>query len=92
MHRRRGAAQQMAAWGEDFFKRLQGTTSFRMLEIATYLGPSRHVNPSNVHQQEQKRRNPRSQRVEVAKIWSWEVDRSKLCWLPAKAATLANES
>ncbi|EYC13367.1 hypothetical protein Y032_0044g945 [Ancylostoma ceylanicum] len=30
--------------------------------------------------------------VEVAKIWSQEVDRSKLCWLSATAATLTNES
>ncbi|EYB84177.1 hypothetical protein Y032_0322g2456 [Ancylostoma ceylanicum] len=30
--------------------------------------------------------------VEVAKLWSREVDRSKLCRLPDTAATLANES
>ncbi|EYC20895.1 hypothetical protein Y032_0020g123 [Ancylostoma ceylanicum] len=30
--------------------------------------------------------------VEVTKPWSWEAERSKLCWLPATAATLANES
>ncbi|EYC12019.1 hypothetical protein Y032_0048g1565 [Ancylostoma ceylanicum] len=30
--------------------------------------------------------------VEVAKIWSRKVDRSKLCWLPVTAAMSANES
>ncbi|EYC35461.1 hypothetical protein Y032_1049g3491 [Ancylostoma ceylanicum] len=30
--------------------------------------------------------------VEVAKIWSPDVDRSMMCWPPATAATLANES
>ncbi|EYC38217.1 hypothetical protein Y032_0732g1911 [Ancylostoma ceylanicum] len=30
------------------------------------------------------------ERVEVAKIWSPEVDRSKSCWLPATVATLAD--
>ncbi|EYC09765.1 hypothetical protein Y032_0059g3036 [Ancylostoma ceylanicum] len=30
--------------------------------------------------------------VEVAKIWSPEMDRSKLCRPPATAATLANAS
>ncbi|EYC10925.1 hypothetical protein Y032_0053g2373 [Ancylostoma ceylanicum] len=63
-----------------------------MLEIATYPGPSRHDNPSKVHQQAQKRRSPVLERVKVARSWSREVDRSKLCWLHAMAATLANES
>ncbi|EYB99826.1 hypothetical protein Y032_0119g791 [Ancylostoma ceylanicum] len=63
-----------------------------MLEVATHPGPSRHDNPSKVHQQAQKRRNPVLEGVEVAKIWSRQVDGSKLCWLPATAATLANES
>ncbi|EYC07784.1 hypothetical protein Y032_0069g392 [Ancylostoma ceylanicum] len=36
--------------------------------------------------------SPVLERVEVAKIWSWEVDRSKLCWLPATPVTLVNES
>ncbi|EYB99680.1 hypothetical protein Y032_0120g883 [Ancylostoma ceylanicum] len=35
--------------------------------------------------------SPVLEEVKVAKIWSREVDRSKLCWLPATAATLANE-
>ncbi|EYB81120.1 hypothetical protein Y032_0392g589 [Ancylostoma ceylanicum] len=50
-----------------------------MLEIRTYPGPFHHDNPSKVHQQAQKQQKPRFRRVEVAKIWSREVDRSKLC-------------
>ncbi|EYC09406.1 hypothetical protein Y032_0060g3098 [Ancylostoma ceylanicum] len=54
-----------------------------MFEIATYPGYSRRVNPSNVYQQAQNRRKPVLEGVEMAKTWSQEADRSKVCWLPA---------
>ncbi|EYC22558.1 hypothetical protein Y032_0017g3422 [Ancylostoma ceylanicum] len=63
-----------------------------MLEIGAYPGPSRNDNPSKVHQQAQKRQCSVLEEVKLTKIWSRKVDRSKLCWLPATAATLANES
>ncbi|EYC15876.1 hypothetical protein Y032_0035g3017 [Ancylostoma ceylanicum] len=48
--------------------------------------PARYINR---HKSDE---SPVLEGVEVAKVWSPEVDRSKLCWLPATAATVAKVS
>ncbi|EYC13046.1 hypothetical protein Y032_0045g1235 [Ancylostoma ceylanicum] len=65
------------------------TTSFRMLEIATYPDLLVMTIPAWYTNRHKSDESPAPEGV-VAKIWSREVDRSKLCWLSATAATLAN--
>ncbi|EYB84554.1 hypothetical protein Y032_0314g2230 [Ancylostoma ceylanicum] len=63
-----------------------------MLEIATYPGPSRHDNPSKVHQQAQKRRRPRSRLGRIGQNLEPGGGSLQAVLAARQVATLANES